>query len=226
MTKRDLIDAYVRGDVDRRGFIRKLSAMGVSAAAAAAYATSFGQDAAAAPSRNDAGYVARLQDADDDYGIAVAIENIDRALQAFVQRSEVLIDRLEQIAERTGGNGPKPDRLRQVRDQIEEQRQAVITRLRQRLGETGHSESSIDSLTGRAPRMQGDATLADIANELNVQTGVLAALIPAIEVGQDRQLMTNIGLVTARHAALISEYAGIDPCPTAFEVPVDPAVVE
>ena len=220
MTKRDLIDAYVRGDVDRRGFIRKLSAMGVSAAAAAAYAGSFAPDAAAAPSRNSAGYVARLQDADDDYGIAVAIDNIIQALQAFVDRMDALVQRLTQIAEQTGGNGPNPQRIATVRDQIEEQRQALITRLQQRLGESGQASTSINRLS--ANRLQGDASLADVANELNVQTGLLAAIIPAIEVGQDRQMMTNIGLVTARHAALINELAGLDPIPSAFEVPIDP----
>jgi hypothetical protein len=225
MTKRDLIDAYVRGDVDRRGFIRGLSALGVSAAAATAYAGTFGRDAAAAPSRNDAGFVSRLQDADGEYGIAVAIENINRALEGFAERSDVLVDRLEQIADRTGGNGPDPDRIRKIRDQIEEQRQAVVTRLQQRLQERGEAQSSVHRLTGRTPRLQEDASLADIANELNLQTGVLAALIPNIEIPQDLQLMTNLGLVTARHAAVVSDLAGIDPIPGAFEVPIDPATV-
>jgi hypothetical protein len=220
VTKRDLIDAYVRGDVDRRGFIRKLSAMGVSAAAATAYAGSFGQDAAAAP-RTSAGYVSRLQDADADYGIAVAIRNIIEALQKFLARRAALIQRLEQVISQ--GNGPRPEVLQKVRDQIAEQRDALVARLQQKLGQTGQASTVINSLT--ANRVQGDATLADIANDLNVQTGLLAAIIPAIEDGQDRQLMTNIGLVTARHAALINDLAGLDPIPSAFEVPIDPATV-
>ena len=224
MTKRDLIDAYVRGDVDRRGFIRKLTAMGVTATAAAAYAGSFGGEAAAATARNSAGFISRLQgaqDADEDYGIAVAIQNILQALQRFLARMESIIDRLGQIISQ--GNGPRPDLLQKIQSQIEEQRQGLISRLQ---GEAGYSPAMVNGLTGRNLGLQGGNTLADIANDLNVQTGLLAAIIPAIESGQDRQLMTNIGLVTARHAALISDLAGLDPIPSAFEVPIDPATVQ
>ncbi len=224
MSKRDLIDAYVRGDVDRRSFIRKLSAMGVSATAAAAYAGSFGREAAAAPARNSAGFISRLQggqDTDEDYGIAVAIQNILQALQRFIARMESIIERLGQIISQ--GNGPRPELLQKIQSQMEEQRQALITRLQ---GEAGFDATMIHGLTGQNTRLQGGNTLVDIANDLNTQTGLLAAIIPAIQSGQDRQLMTNIGLVTARHAALVSDLAGLDPIPNAFEVPIDPATVQ
>lgn len=47
MTKRELVDAYLAGKVPRRTFIRRLSALGVSAAAAVAYANVLASEARA-----------------------------------------------------------------------------------------------------------------------------------------------------------------------------------
>lgn len=221
MTKRDLVDAYVRGDVDRRSFIRKLSAMGVSATAAVAYAGSLGGDAAAAPARNGAGFVARLQDADEDYGIAVIIQNILEALQTLLARIQSIIDRLTSIISQP--NAPRPDLLGRIQSQMAEQFEALTTQME--LG-FGVNSAMVDGLAGRSMRLQGGDTIQDVANDMNVQTGLLAAIIPAIESGEARQLMTNIGLVTARHAALINDLAGLDPIPNTFEVPIDPTTVQ
>ncbi len=48
MTREELVDAYVEGRVSRRGFIRGLVALGVTAGAAATYA---GALASASPAR-------------------------------------------------------------------------------------------------------------------------------------------------------------------------------
>lgn len=63
MTREELVDAYVGGRVSRRGFIRGLVALGVTAGAAATYAGSL---ASAAPAR--AGTTAAVNDIYDIYG--------------------------------------------------------------------------------------------------------------------------------------------------------------
>ena len=62
MTREELVDAYVEGRVSRRGFIRGLVALGVTAGAAATYA---GALASASPAR--AGTTAAVADIYDLY---------------------------------------------------------------------------------------------------------------------------------------------------------------
>ena len=62
MTKLELIDAYAAGRIDRRDFVARLTGLGISAAAALAYAQSFAPSASAASSRGHNGYVVRMQD--------------------------------------------------------------------------------------------------------------------------------------------------------------------
>ncbi len=50
MSKRELLDAYMAGKIDRRAFIRGLVGLGVSATIAASYATTLTPAAAASQS--------------------------------------------------------------------------------------------------------------------------------------------------------------------------------
>lgn len=61
MSKHQVVEAYLRGQIDRREFIRRLTLAGVSSAAAVAYAQSLGTaSAATAPGKH--GLVASYQD--------------------------------------------------------------------------------------------------------------------------------------------------------------------
>ena len=61
MSKHEVVEAYLRGQIDRREFIRRLTLAGVSSAAAVAYAQSLGTaSAATAPGKH--GLVASYQD--------------------------------------------------------------------------------------------------------------------------------------------------------------------
>src|SRR6266508_1583744 len=85
MTKLELIDAYVRGRIDRRHFVRRLTAAGVSSGAAFAYAQSLGPRAAVAgAARNPAGFVVRTQEDDADYGVACSIDSGLEAVAALM----------------------------------------------------------------------------------------------------------------------------------------------
>lgn len=235
MTKSELVDAYVRGDLDRRHFISKLTAVGVSATAAVAYAGSLGQSVAASPSRTSAGFVARAQDADDEYGTAIIIENILAVLEEVLANVNAILDSFDNfldefdVGDFVDGGFAETDfnLIEDASTQIDEQIEALVAVLSSLFGSTEPS-SAIKAF--RSPRASSlgqtsgtmQEQLVEMANQLNRQAGIYAAVIPAVENGEQRQLMTNIGLVTARHAALISYLAGINPIPSAFEVPIDP----
>lgn len=235
MTKIELVDAYVRGDLDRRRFISKLTAMGVSGGAAIAYAGSLAQNAAASPSRNGAGFIARAQDADDEYGTAIIIENIIAILEELLADINDIFDSFDDFLNQfdvgdfvDGGLDESDfDVIEDARAQIAEQIDALIATLEAIFGTT-RSSSTIKAFRSSRVSSLGQTSgtvleqLTVLAEKLNRQVGVYAAVIPAVEDGEQRQLMTNIGLVTARHAALVSHMAGLNPIPSAFEVPIDP----
>jgi hypothetical protein len=233
MTKNELIDAYVRGDVDRRGFIRKLTAMGVSATAAAAYATSFGHDALAAPARNGAGFVARAQ-IEEDYGVGVIIEDLLEAVQSFLSLIADILNILDQLLSLGSGGlsqalsfqgatadptqHPDWQYLDEIRAQIAEQQDAIVAQLGPSYGVT--AQTSTQQASGSA-----DELVSALADQMNTVAGVAAALIPSFPDAADVQLMTNIGIVNGRHAAIVNSIAGNNPSPSAFETPIDPSTV-
>ena len=96
MTKREMIDSYIRGELDRRGFIRGLTALGVSAGAAATYAVSFSPSAAAS-----GGFVVRpgQQYQDQNYPPPpISLEEaIARLLEAITRLLNLLIAALERF---------------------------------------------------------------------------------------------------------------------------------
>ena len=63
MSKSEIVEAYRRGLMGRREFVRRLTLAGVSSAAAVAYAQSLDSKAAAAPmGRNAHGFISTFQD--------------------------------------------------------------------------------------------------------------------------------------------------------------------
>lgn len=220
MGKHELIEAFVRGDIDRRQFVSRLTMLGVSSGAAIAYASSLGQSAAAAPVGSGAGFIMRAQDADDpDYGTAILIEVIE-ALEEVAARIQnrilAVMAALEEVLD-----GAVEERvlgiLERIRQQQQEHFDAVIAQLRALAGadagvesEDGDGDEEFDS-----PE-EFMTTLADRFDEL---TRMYAAIVPATLDGATRQLLMNIASVASRHAALVSFFADGDPIPGAFEEP-------
>lgn len=62
VSKNQIVEAYLQGQIDRREFVRRLTTVGVSSAAAIAYAQSLAAPAAAAPIAGRHGLVAAHQD--------------------------------------------------------------------------------------------------------------------------------------------------------------------
>lgn len=221
MTKSDVVDAFIRGDLDRRGFIKRLTAVGVSSAAAMAYAGSLVQSTAAAPS-NGSGFITRGYMQDADYGLAVTIEDVPAAIAAV----------LEDLLGNAGAIGgllaafdagdfaeaglEESDRevLEDILSQILEQAEAIAAFRGLPLAKA--VETAVEAVSGLIE------ALAVVAAGLNEAAGGYAALIPALEDPLERELFTQIAIVAGRHAAIVSYLAGLDPVPGAFEEPIDP----
>jgi hypothetical protein len=223
MTKNDVVDAFIRGDLDRRGFIKRLTAVGVSSAAAMAYAGSLVQNTAAAPS-NGSGFITRMQDADATYGPAVPIGNVRAAVQALLRDVLNFIRSLQSLLEDfdaaafPAADLNETDRavIQSILDQAIEQAEAIraLLNLPEQAGGQG---APGQAATGTLPERL--IVLAELADEI---AGEYAALVPALEELEQRELFSQIAIVAGRHAAILNYLAGNDPVPGAFEEPIDP----
>jgi hypothetical protein len=221
MTKSDVVDAFIRGDLDRRGFIKRLTAVGVSSAAAMAYAGSLVQSTAAAPSTGS-GFITRGYMQDADYGLAVAIENVPEAIQALLATIQERASAIQNLLGDFDGDDfadaglDEADRevLADIQGQIVEQAQAIAAFRGLPLAEA--TETAVEAVSGLIE------ALTAVAEGLNEAAGEYAALIPALEDPLERELFSQIAIAAGRHAAIVSYLAGLDPVPGAFEAPIDP----
>lgn len=228
MTKTELVDAYVRGDLDRRSFIARLTGLGVSVGAAVAYATSLAPATSAAPGaspiRNSAGYIARAQNADGEYGTAIILssdaEGIQDLLVALSAVDAVLASLDSFSADDFTGAGFSEDDYNLIQT-INDQHQQHVNALAALAGSSGAASPGPKSVSYTSVQ----EFLTALADALNTLTGVFAAVIPALQDGQIRQTVTEIGLVVARQAALVSSLAGEDPLPNTFEPVIDPSTL-
>lgn len=230
MTKQDTVSAYIRGDLDRRSFIRRLTAVGVSAGAAMAYATALVPGVSAGSGRNGAGYITRMQDADPEYGIAIIIEDVPAALAATVAAVEdaaalagAILDAF--TAEDFAAAGLGEDDLQilsDIADQMQQHVEALQGILAALGGDDAQGGASGDETGATAPAGDLMEQLAALAEQLREVTGMYVALAPSIENVEDRQLLSQMTAVAGRHAALVAYMAGENPVPEPFETPVNP----
>lgn len=229
MTKQDIVNAYIRGDVDRRGFIRRLTAVGVSAGAAMAYASALLPGVSAGSVRNGAGFITRFQDADGDYGTAVVIEDMPAALTATMAAVEATAALASSIlstfsAEDFVAAGLDEGDVQILSDIVEQMRQhqeALQGILDNVGGGTGEGGAAGDE--AEAPAF-GDLTeaLEALSGDLDGIAGMYVAITPSIEDVEDRLLLAQKATVAGRHAASVARMAGLDPVPAAFEEPLHP----
>jgi hypothetical protein len=67
MSKHEVVDAYLKGRIDRREFVRRLTLAGVSTAAAIAYAQTLSTSSAAAAPASSQRAHGLMQDGSEDY---------------------------------------------------------------------------------------------------------------------------------------------------------------
>lgn len=222
MTKRETIDAFIRGDIDRRTFIGRLTTLGVSTGAAVAYATSFGSSALAAPASSQSGFVTLGQD-DGDYGGPIdpgPLDNVVEILTGVFEDILALFDGFADFLPDDFGQGIF-DGLQNLQNQLETQFDslgslpgfgAAATR--------GYSQRS--RLAAVQPSGDPQAFLETVATSLDLLTGAFGAVVPGLDDATARQTMMNIAMVSGRHASFANMAAGKNPFPSAFQDPSMP----
>ena len=219
MSKRELIDAFVRGDIDRRQFISRLTALGVSGGAAVAYAASLGQSASAGPARPVSGYAMRAQATDDEeYG--GVIPDVAEGIAIAVAAIEQVISILSNISEFGPG---LPDEVAERITTILEQQQGPLAAL-QGLTTEGASAPARNVLGFQSQTFEtAEEFLTAAAGALQQLGQIYTALVPGMpdSAVEARQTTMSVAAVATRHAALVALDAGQDPLPTAFEQPAE-----
>jgi hypothetical protein len=247
VTGQQVVDDFVRGEIDRRGFVSKLTALGISASAPSAYALALGQQGATAAPESPIGGIARYQEdaVEEDYGSAFEFETDEEAVELVlgaIGNTRADLAGFEPVSKDNPDPSMGPDWARYFGDV-----EAVIIALEVYLtahGETlagllgrndGGSiapakfESTDAFLAGLGQNDDGsivptdfdstEAFLAELVREYDNLTALYAAVVPAVRNGGIRQILMNAASVTNRQAALVNLMAGLDPIPEAFEVP-------
>ncbi len=218
MGKHELIEAFIRGDIDRRQFVSRLTMLGVSGGAALAYASRLTVDAAAAPASAANGFKMRMQGADDDdYGTAIEIDVVEGLQQQAAAIESLVLFILDDLDNFDASDFPDGvyDTLLTIRDQQQQHFDAVQSLLQANGGES--------TASGDNPSISSaDELLSLLAENLDDLTGLYAAIIPAMEDDESRQTLTEAGSIASRHAALASLYADRNPLPSAFQQPSIP----
>lgn len=207
----------MRGEIDRRGFIRGLTALGVSAGAAVTCAFNFAPSTAASAGNN--GFVVRAGQQDARYGTAITLESLLQGLQlAFAELAATLSALAAGLAAfsaqdftAAGLPADTADLLTKMQQLAEKQDALKALGLANAAG-TGTTAASSAPGTPQA-------FLDQLATQFDQQASALAAIAPALQDGEARQTVTNIGFVTSRQAAIVHYLAGSDPIPSAFEEP-------
>jgi hypothetical protein len=215
MGKRELIEAFVRGDIDRRQFVSRLTMLGVSGGAAIAYASSFGASSAVAgPVGTANGFRMRAQEADEEYGTAIAIGVLEALETQAAAIATLVIPLLQSLDDFDPGDFPEGvyELLETIRDQQQEHLDAVNALVEANGG------NAVGIGTADAPSSPQDL-LTLLSENLDELTATYAAIVPATQDGASRQTLMEAGSVASRHAGLAGMFAQRNPLPSAFQEP-------
>jgi len=222
MGKHELIEAFIRGDIDRRQFVSRLTMLGVSGGAALAYASRLTEGAAAAPAGSVNGFRMRQQADDEDYGTAIVIGVIEAIQTALSGIETLVLSLLESLDQFTPGDFL--DGVYELLQTIFDQQQQHLDALQALLGAT--SGAAMGQSVSRAIQSTSIETPEDLLSTLSANlddlTSMYAALVPAVQDGGVRQTMMEIASVASRHAAVAGTVAEEDPIPSAFQQPSIP----
>lgn len=223
MSKRELVQLFTAGDIDRRDFIRRLTLTGVSAGAAIAYAQSLAPSASAAVDNLII----------SQYGGGVVIEDLEEAIQAVVEIAEAVADfasdGLENFAsqdfEDLLGNGVDVfAELETLVDQIDAEVEVLsgaIEALGIMIAPTikGRAAFAVSRLQSATP----DEYIATLGDLLDVQAQLYAGIIPALgENGAVAQDLTSLAIVKGSQAGFLRLLRGLSAFPSSLETPISP----
>jgi hypothetical protein len=234
MTKSELIAAYVSGRIDRRDFVRRLTALGVSATAAAAYAQSLTPGASAAGvGRDPAGM--RVRGRDQEYGVGGEFGEITDVINLQLQLIDIQLSILGGLENLKAA----PLRL-QGTDQLDPADVGQLDTMRTQL------QAHRDALAGLVEDFGASAsvpsvpefsysTIDDMLSDLQLaqeaQLGIYAAVIPTITgtgpaTASAHRTFVQVSLVEGRHAAFVNRLLGDSAFPETFQPTATPDEVD
>jgi hypothetical protein len=214
MTKHELIDAYIQGRVGRRDFINRLTGMGISAAAAVAYAASLAPAAGAAGRQTRNGYKVRFQNAtDDEYGTPIGI---CEALDVLINVTDRLISFLD--ARKSLNRG-----LRNVLQRLEERLQLLQELQQTYCGTAYHRPTAV----GATLLAQGNANgekqqRLDLIKYFDTVLGVYTYLIPTVDDVEHRTSLMSLAMALAREDENVRRILGEDASEEELVRPISP----
>jgi hypothetical protein len=223
MSKPELIAAYVSGRIGRRDFVRYLTALGVSATAAAAYAQTLAPGAEAAGLGHDRAGLRMRAQAEYTGGDFGDVSSIIQLLLQIVALLEGILNGGLKNAMAVPLRAQSGDKLAQDDlDQLNTLHTQLLSHrdaLRTLLDEVGGKDTSkVPDLTYDVPK----DSLLDLQSALEANLGVYAAVIPQIKVQKTVATLTAIGLVGGRHAAFVSRLLGDPAFPRTFQKAATP----
>lgn len=218
MTKHELIDAFVGGQIGRRDFVRRLTALGVSMGAALAYAQTLAPSAAASGgSPRPHGFVMRAQADEGEYGTACTLTDDLEGVLALVGAEGSIAALLDAILGAFDESDiPEIAVLEALQSDLTEQLDALDTLV----GDLGGASPS--AATAAEEPSSADTALAALADALNSAVSLFVGVIPAIQDGETAQTLTTILAVLARYAGVVNTLAGDTPSSGPFEQPTCP----
>lgn len=203
MTKLELIDAYAAGRLDRRDFVARLTGLGISAAAALAYAQSFAPSASAASSRGRNGYVVRMQDSasDNEYGTPVGI---CQALDVLIDVTQRMIDRLAAMTSLNKG-------LRNVMNRMQ-QRLELLQELETTFCESARTGSMAAGVVTRLAQNSNSEKQAreDLVTYSETVASIYTYVVPTVDEIEHRTTLTSIAMAISHEVANIRRIIGED----------------
>jgi hypothetical protein len=218
MTKHELIDAYAKGRIGRRDFVNRLTGMGISAAAAVAYAANFAPMASAAGGQTQSGYKVRFQDAqfNDEYGTPIGV---CQALDVLVQVVQRLIDRLNSMASLNRG---LRNVLRRMRDRL-----SLLEDLQQTYCGTASGGSLRAQGLAPAQFAQSDSKgekqeRLDLLTYIETVAGLYTYLVPTVDDIEARTSLMSVAMAISREAGAVREIIGEEQADDLVMRPIPP----
>jgi hypothetical protein len=231
MSKLELIQAYVGGEIGRRDFVRGLTVLGVSSAAALAYAHRLAPSAVAAGGgAPGGGFVMRAQQADEDYPSTISQPELVQALQILIEIDQLLLERVDAFIGRFSDEEVGSVAGAAVLDRLQEARNRIQERLDAETALLDQVSVAPSGVAARKVSLRAQTQIPDdpqesyryLADLLDTQAALYVLVVPGTPDPEARQTMMSMALPVARQAAFARILAGLEATASSFEEGITP----